>query len=324
VTRVRVGEEQAGGRVDHVVAGAVPGLSVHEARRLIAAGGVRVEGRAPRKGERLVAGQLVEIADVANANASANVNASVDGEAGAGAPAAPRAWAVVPDPSLVVAVLYVDEALVAIDKPAGVPSHPLRPGELGTAANALVARFPECATASRDAREGGLGHRLDNDTSGVLLAARSRDAWDRLRVALRAEDCTKTYLAEVVGDPPERGVATAAIGRAGRRGARVRVGAGRQPLAARTEWEVVERRAGTALVRARLHAGRAHQVRAHLAAAGHAIVGDEVYGAPDPRAAGAASPRLRLHAASIALPHPLTGRPLLIEAPLPAWAILRS
>jgi 23S rRNA pseudouridine1911/1915/1917 synthase len=294
-TRVRVGDEQAGARVDHVVAAAIPGLAVARARRLVEAGAVRLDGRVARKGDRVAAGQTLEL----------------DEGTAAGAAAA----GVEPDAGVAVAWLHVDDALVAISKPAGVPSHPLQPGERGTAANALVARFPECATASADAREGGLGHRLDNETSGVLLAARSRAAWEALRAALRAPSCTKTYLAEVVGDPPQRGVETAPIGRAGRRGGRVRVGAGRQPLAARTEWEVVERRGATTLVRARLHAGRAHQVRAHLAAAGFPIVGDPVYG----EGGGLG---LRLHAHTISLAHPTTGAPLLIEAPPPAWAVL--
>ncbi len=295
MARVRVDEARAGARVDHVVAEAVSGLGVAGARRLVAVGGVRVDGRVARKGERVAAGQTLEIDDAARA----------------GATAVPR---IEPDPSLAVAWLHVDEALVAIDKPAGVPSHPLRAGERGTAANAIVARFPECAAASPDAREGGLVHRLDNETSGVLVAARGRQTWDELRAALRDPSCVKTYLAEVAGAPPERGVETAAIGRAGRRGGRVRVGGGRAPLDARTEWEVVERRASTTLVRARLHAGRAHQVRAHLASAGFPIVGDEVY--------GAGHGGLRLHAHTIAFVHPRTRAALLIEAPPPRWAII--
>jgi 23S rRNA pseudouridine1911/1915/1917 synthase len=299
MTRVRVGEEQAGLRVDHVVAAAVPGLTVSRARRLVVEGAVRVDGRLARKGDAVVAGQTVEI------------------DLGDGAEARPGEAGLVPDPTVSVGWLYADEALVAIDKPAGVPSHPLRAGERGTAANALVARYPECAAASPDAREGGLGHRLDNETSGVLLAARSRAAWEGLRAALRAPSCVKTYLAEVVGAPPDAGVETAPIGRAGRRGGRVRVGAGRQPLAARTEWEVVQRRGATTLVRARLHAGRAHQVRAHLSAAGFPIWGDTVYGQAEGEGA-----LLRLHALSVSLAHPTTGRALLIEAPPPPWAIL--
>jgi 23S rRNA pseudouridine1911/1915/1917 synthase len=297
--RVTVGADQAGLRVDHVVAAAIPGLAVSRARRLVTAGAVRVDGRPAKKGEQVQAGQIVEIDDAPEARL-----------------AEPP---VEPDPTVEVAWLHVDEALVAISKPGGVPSHPLKPGERGTAANAIVARFPECAAASPDAREGGLGHRLDNETSGVLLAARSRAAWEGLRAALRAPGCVKTYLAEVVGVPPDAGVETAPIGRAGRRGGRVRVGTGRQPLAARTEWEVVERRGATTLVRARLHAGRAHQVRAHLAAAGFPILGDPVYGPAASAALG-----LRLHAHTVTLAHPTTGQPLLIEAPPPAWAILAA
>jgi 23S rRNA pseudouridine1911/1915/1917 synthase len=297
VARLRVDEAQAGGRVDHVVAAIVPGLGVAGARRLVAAGGVRVDGRRASKGNRVRAGQTLDIDDAAAVGPVACVE---------------------PDASVAVGWLHIDDALVAVDKPAGVPSHPLRAGERGTAANAIVARFPECAHASPDAREGGLAHRLDNETSGVLLAARAPDAWERLRASLRAPDCVKTYLAEVAGAPPERGVETAPIGRAGRRRGHVRVGGGRAPLEARTEWEVVERRGATTLVRARLHAGRAHQVRAHLAAAGFPIVGDTVYGVE------AAPCRLHLHAHTIALPHPVTGAALLIEAPPPAWAILRA
>jgi 23S rRNA pseudouridine1911/1915/1917 synthase len=331
VARVLVGEPQAGGRLDHVVGLAVPGLGTAGARRLIAAGGVKVDGRRAHKGHHVAAGQTIEIDDAPAANPTSG--------ASGGGPLGPP-FVVTADATFVVAWLYVDDAIVAIDKPAGVPSHPLRAGEGGTAANAIAARFPECATASVDPREGGLGHRLDNGTSGVLLAARSRAAWDALRAALRAPTCSKTYLAEVVGAPPDAGVETAPIGRAGRRGGHVRVGAGRQPLPARTEWVVVERRATTTLVRAGLHAGRAHQVRAHLAAAGFPIVGDDVYGVGHVGAGddvyglgsvgaggdvlGGVAPgaRLHLHARSIALRHPLTDAPLLIEAPPPAWAIL--
>ena len=213
-------------------------------------------------------------------------------------------------------MLYADETLVAVANLRACRRTRCEPGELGTAANAICARFPGCATASPDAREGGLVHRLDTGTSGVLIAARTAAAWAPLRAALTADDCEKTYLAEVTGAPPGAGVEEAPIGRVGRRGARVRVGGGRRPLEARTVWQLVEQRATTALVRAQLHAGRTHQVRAHLAAAGHPVVGDEQY--------GTGGEPLRLHAAAVRFRHPISGHTILIEAPPPDWAMIRG
>jgi 23S rRNA pseudouridine1911/1915/1917 synthase len=295
VAGFRVAPDQAGARVDRFVASALPGLSVAAARRLVDGGAVKVDGRRAKKGAHLAAGQTIEIDDAR------------------GALAGPNARAVRADSALPLTVLVVDEAFVAVDKPAGLPSHPQAAGEIGTAANALVARFPECASASPDPREGGLVHRLDRGTSGVLIAARSAAAWSGLRAALSRTDGEKTYLAEVVGAPADTGASDAPIGRVGRRGARVRTdGGGRNPLPAHTTWEAIARRPATTLVRVHLSKGRAHQVRAHLAAAGHPIVGDDLYGGGDGD--------LHLHAASVRFVHPTTGRQILIEAPPPAWA----
>lgn len=294
MARFRVEPERAGARLDQFVAAALPGLSGAAGRRLVESGAVRVDGRAGKKGERLQAGQTVEIDDARGALERP------DGRRVRANPAAP------------LAVLRVDPAFVAVDKQAGVPSHPRAAGETDTVANAIVARFPECGNASPDAREGGLCHRLDTGTSGVLIAARSPTAWSGLRAALSGGGCEKTYLAEVVGAPPPEGESYAAIGRRGRRGKQVVVDGGRDPLPAHTRWELVEAREGTALLRVRLTKGRSHQVRAHLAAAGHPIVGDALYGGDD-------GP-LRLHAASVRFVHPETGETILIEAPAPAWA----
>jgi 23S rRNA pseudouridine1911/1915/1917 synthase len=285
--------------------------SAAAARRVIAEKIVLVEGKPGKKGFHLAAGQVVEIT-------------------------APVATQVVPAAAaeIEVPVLYVDDDLVAVYKPAGVPSHPLRAGEGASAAGALVARFPECAEASPDPREGGVVHRLDRGTTGVLLAARRREIWAGLRAALAAPDCAKTYRAEVVGRFPviaggERDfvspgpgpgtlVVAVPIGRVGRRGSRVKLGGGRQPLPAVTEVVLLEQRSTTALVEARLCKGRTHQVRAHLAYLGVPVVGDSTYGKDD---GGSEPPSvLHLHAAAIEFRHPTTGQPIKIEAPLPDWA----
>jgi 23S rRNA pseudouridine1911/1915/1917 synthase len=306
-----VREDEAGLRLDAFLARRQIVSSSSAARRAVAAGVVRVNGRAAQKGLRLETGDVVAL------------------EAG------PRDRAVLePAPDLDLRVLYEDHAIVAVDKPPGVHSHPLRPGDGPTVAAALVARFPECARASPDAREGGLGHRLDVGTSGVLLAARSPETWYRLRAALAGPLCEKTYLAEVSGVFPDASarlgelvlpgpspasfVVTAPIGRQGRHGGRVKVGAGRQPLPCRTEVTLLERGTAATLVEARLARGRAHQVRAHLAHLGVPVRGDGVYGEPEEGAG------LRLHAWRVSLAHPTSGRLLRIEAPAPGWATAYS
>jgi 23S rRNA pseudouridine1911/1915/1917 synthase len=308
--RLTVDAASAGLRLDAFVVAQRAASSVAAARRAITEGLVRLDGRAARKGTRLRVGQVVEADEAANRDARP-----------------------IPAPGMPLAVLYEDEDLVAVNKPAGVPSHPLRAGETVSVAAALVARYPECGSASPDPREGGLAHRLDVGTSGVLLAARHREGWRRLREALGAQDCEKVYVAEVAGAVTldgtarpfvERGqspgtvVVTAAIGRSGRRGGRVRLEGGREPLPARTEIAVRARFDGSSLVEARLCKGRAHQVRAHLAYLGCPVVGDTIYGAPDVE--GGPPPIPRLHALAVTLRHPMTGRPLRIEAPPPPWA----
>ena len=302
--RLTVDPGAAGSRLDAFLAAAGAAPSVAAAKRAVERGLVRVDGRRARKGVRLAAGQLVEVTAT---------------PAGAAAAAAPVAGA----PSL--AVLHEDADLVAVAKPAGMPSQELAGGRGDSVAAALIRMYPECAGASPDPREGGLGHRLDTATSGVLLAARHPAAWRGLRAALAAADCQKVYLAEVVGRPPQDHlVVSAPIGRIGRRGARVKVGGGgRRPLEARTEVALVEHRpvTGTSLVEARLARGRAHQVRAHLAHVGCPVVGDDHYG---PGGGEVDAGGLRLHARAVTLRHPATGRMLRIEAPIPAWAVTVS
>ncbi len=281
-----------GARLDHFVA-ARAGCSHAAARRLIAAGAVRLDGKRAPKGARVRAGGRV----------------SVEGPL----PGAP----VAAEPALPLAVLRADARLVAVAKPAGMPTHPLRPGERGTLAGALVARFAECRDASDDPREAGFVHRLDGDTSGVVLAARDRAAFRALREAFRAGAVEKTYLALVAGDAAAREIALAIAHDPGDR-RRVRAVSDEEALAldarpARTRVRPLARGGGFTLVEAVSSTGRMHQIRAHLAAAGHPLVGDPLYGGPP---ALPAAPGHFLHAAKIRFPHP-DGGTVEVAAPLP-------
>jgi len=301
-TRFVVEACDAGIRVDALLVRRNQIQSTAAARRMVAAGVVRVNARIAKKGYRVQAGDQIDLT--------------------AAPPCIP---ALPPDPEAPLDLVFEDAWLVAVNKPAGMPSHPLRLGEPHTLAGALVARFPECAHASLDPREGGLAHRLDVGTSGVLVAARSREAWYRLRESLSDPACEKTYLAELVGRFPkgventfvlpgrfpDSYVVTAPIGRRGRRGERVVLDGGRHPLPSRTEIRLLEARAESCLVEARLSKGRAHQVRVHAAALGTPVWGDETYGHP--------ADGLRLHAHAVVFVHPYTTEVLRLEARGPAW-----
>jgi 23S rRNA pseudouridine1911/1915/1917 synthase len=289
-----VAAADSGARLDHFVA-ARAGCSHAAARRLIESGAVRVGGRIAAKGSRVHQGEQV----------------SADGPL----PGAPLEA----EPDLPLEVVFSDGDLVALAKPAGMPSHPLRPGERGTLAGALVARFPECRGAGADPREAGLVQRLDVDTSGILLAARSASAWQALRSAFSDGRVEKIYLALAAGSidgdraidlpiahhpgDPRRVIAVEDLGEQVRLAARP----------AHTKVHPVEQRAGLTLIEATSSTGRMHQIRAHLAHLGHPLVGDTLYGGP-PALDGA--PGHFLHAARIRFPDP-SGTIRELAAPLP-------
>lgn len=226
-------------------------------------------------------------------------------------------------------VLFEDAHLLAVDKPAGVHSAPLRPGESGTLLGAVLARYPEVAgLPGIKSVEPGLLHRLDLETSGILLVARTAEAFRSLRAAFGAGRVWKAYTAlcacrtelpagrrlwtESRFAPYGRGrklVRTIAAGDEGRPAAR-HASAGLY----RTEAQVLERRGQWALVQATVLKGFRHQVRVHLAQLELPIAGDSLYGVPAPAGAPA---RLYLHAAAIELDHPASGEPLRLCSPLP-------
>jgi 23S rRNA pseudouridine1911/1915/1917 synthase len=282
-----------GVRADHFLAEQLPGASRKTLAAAFAEGRVRAAGRRLKKGDRLLRGQELEL-----------VGELVDAQR----------VAPVSQPELPLELLHVDDALLAVAKPVGLATHPLVAGELGTLASAVVARHPECASASVWAREGGAAHRLDTGTSGVVLFARTRAAYLALRASFAAHAVHKTYLALVVGTVTRDGELDAAIATRGD----VAVVDDDDPEAqpARTSWRPLERLGAVTLVECATDTGRLHQVRVHLAHAGHPIVGDRRYGI-----GGVDLPSVTghfLHASAITLPHPVTGAPFTISAPLPA------
>lgn len=276
----------AGGmRVDVWLAGALA-LPRARVKELLERGAVRIGGRPPRKGDRTVAGARVEVT-------------LPDDD--------PRP---VPQPELPLRLLHVDAQLVAVDKPAGLPSHPLAPGERGTVVNALVARHPECADASADPREGGLVHRLDTLTSGVLLAARAPEVWKAVREAFSGREVDKRYLAVVTGPIADAGEIDLPLRHRSDHVEPALSGGGREAL---TDFRVLSRAGDAALLDVGIRTGVLHQIRAHLAAIGAPVLGDADYGGrPQP-----GLDRFFLHAARLGLLHPATGSRLEIAAPLP-------
>ena len=276
---VAAGDE---GRIDKALAKAFPEAGRKALAALFDEGAVKIGGKRAKKGDRVVAGDVIEVAH---------------------APASGDALRPIAEPRE-LDVLLERADLVAIAKPAGVPSQPLRAGELGTIANAIAARWPECAAIGDDPRDGGLVHRLDIGTSGVLVAARTAAAYRTLRDAFGAGQVHKEYLALVEGRPVSRDSDAPLL----QRGNHVVIDYA-EGLAAYTAFAVERASPTHALVRCTAQTGRMHQVRAHLAHVGAPIAGDTLYGGHTlPGHDG-----FFLHAAVLRVPPDLS-----ITAPLPA------
>ncbi len=272
-------------RADKVLARRFPEVGRRRLAELFDDGCVTIGGRRARKGDRVAAGDVLELSREPLAGDA--LRPAPDEEAAAQ-----------------LALLIERDDVVVVAKPAGMPSQPLRAGELGTAANGIAAQFPECAAIGDDPRDGGLVHRLDVDTSGALVAARTAAAYRALRDAFGAGAVDKQYLAITDGRPVAR-ECDAPLAQRGRRA----VVDHTEGLAAHTTF-AVERTAGAhALVRCTARTGRMHQVRAHLAYAGAPITGDTLYGGAEL----AGEDGFFLHAARIELPLP--GGPLVAEEP---------
>ena len=267
-----------------------------------------------RAAQELIAGGLVRVNGVRCRKAHAigdNDRVEVVGEL--------RAGTIEPNPAIALENIHIDDALIIVNKPGSMPCHPLRAGERDTVMNAVVAQFPETATAGDSPREGGLVHRLDNGTSGALMVARNREAFAVLRDAIRSGKIGRTYLAMVNG-AMNSGMELSAPIAHGRNPRKMTPGESqstKRKRAGRSATTIVEplQRAGRwTLVRAMPRTGSRHQIRVHLADAGFPIVGDALYGGPE---AGLPKDRFWLHLSELELDSPVGGH-IKVTAPLPA------
>ncbi|MFQ5694463.1 MAG: RluA family pseudouridine synthase [Terriglobia bacterium] len=289
--------EARGERLDHFLAAELPELSRTRIQQLVRDGHARLEGRLVRRpGLRLHGGERVALEIIA------------------------RPPLVATPEEIPLQVLYEDDHLIAIDKPAGMVVHAGAGRSHGTLVNALLHRFQQLSAAAGPLRP-GIVHRLDKATSGVLLVAKTDEAHRHLAEQFRRREIDKRYLALVHGRM-RRARDTIRLPVARDRVHRTRMTTRRrQGREAVTEYRVLQEASGFSLLEVRLRTGRTHQIRVHLSALGHAVVGDTSYGAPRRLRLGNRSlPTLNrnfLHAGSLRLRHPVSGQPLAIRAALP-------
>ncbi len=290
-------------RLDHVLSSRFPSHSRSFLQKLIRDGHVRVAGQAaPLRPHRLMTeGERLDITFPA-----------------------PRPADLVPE-AIPLVVLHEDPDLLVLDKPAGLTVHPGAGARTGTLVHALLHHCRDLSGIGGVERP-GIVHRLDKETTGVLVVAKSDEAHRELARQFAAREVEKLYMALVRGVPKSaKGTIDLAIGRDTRHRTRISPRTG-SPRAARTEYRVVERLADWAWLEVRPHTGRTHQIRVHLREIGHPIVGDALYGGgragkiPLPRHEEALRSfgRLALHARALAFTHPRTGDRVRFEAPVPA------
>ena len=281
--------DRGGERLDTFIARRCPELSRSHARRLIDEGLVSVNGRQAKPSERVTAGL--------------SVNVTIP---------PPETITLVPE-AIPLTIIYQDGDIIVLDKPAGLTVHPAPGHPSGTLVNALLAACPDLRGIAGTLRP-GIVHRLDKDTSGLMVVAKNDRAQRALQRQLKDRDVRKTYLALVRGVPaPREGTIAAPIGRHPKNRKKMAVVAdGRE---ATTRYRVREEIAGGqySLLEVEPVTARTHQIRVHLAAVGHPVVGDATYGRPS-----AAVGRQFLHAHKLAFAMPLGGRTVEFESPLPA------
>lgn len=291
VLELDAADDDHGSRLDVVLAKRIPTLSRRRAQEMLEVGEIRLNGHRARKGDRVQHGDRLAL-----------LREPV-----------PSDFAAKPDLDVAVVVLFEDEHLAVLDKAPHVPSHPLRPDELGTVASYVVARWPETLFVGYRAREPGLVHRLDVGTSGAILIAKETSTFEALKRMLEEGEIDKRYKAFVaLGQAPDLGEIRTRMDNDPRDPRRVIAGdvEGRETL---TEVLRVTTHAHAVEVEVRARHAFRHQVRAHLAGVGSPLLGDVLYG-------GEVVPGLSrhaLHASLLAFTHPVTGQALRLVCSLP-------
>jgi 23S rRNA pseudouridine1911/1915/1917 synthase len=295
-----VSDREAGQRLDRIVTSQCPDLSRTRVQELIAAGLILVDARAVKGSQRLRGGERITV----EVQPRPPIHAEAE--------------------SIPLDVLYEDDDVVAVNKPAGMTVHAGAGNTRGTLVNALLGRG-QTLSEGGDALRPGIVHRLDKDTSGIILVAKNDAAHAKLGEAFRQRAVKKTYIALIHGIlKGDRGRIDLAIGRDPKR--RVRMAARRSGVLAnareaRTDWRVLARIDTTTLVEVQLHTGRTHQIRVHFSALRHPVVGDTLYGAEAQLRVGKVTlpplGRNFLHAAKLGFTQPRTGAWIELRAPLP-------
>ena len=292
MTTLTLTADRAGERVDALLSRLVPELTRSAAQRLLERGGVTLDGKPVRKNDKPVPGQMLTVA--------------------------------LPDPepidllpqSIPLDVVYEDPDVIVVNKPVGLVVHPAPGHPDGTLVNALLYHCGSSLSGINGALRPGIVHRIDRDTSGLIIAAKNDRAHLALAAQLQGHTLARTYEAVAVGSlREEAGAVNAPIGRhpADRKRMAVDRKKGREAV---THWSVLARYPGYTHVECRLETGRTHQIRVHLSSIGHPLLGDAVYGAkkPVPGLAGQC-----LHARRLRFLHPATGEAVELECPLPDW-----
>lgn len=297
--RYVVPPELDGQRLDKAAAKLAEGLSVARLKRAIEEGHVRVDGRWRAKGATVAAGETISIAreEVPQPDAPA-----------------------VPEPDAPLVVRFQGKGVLVVDKPAGQPTTPLKAGERGTLVNALVGHFPDLAGVGYGPREPGVLHRIDTNTSGLIIVARDQKAFEVLRAALLAGEIRKKYLLVCASDGlADEGTIAHPIANHPKDTRRVlacvhpRDVMRYRPRQANTNYKVLQRGASHALVEVQVEFALRHQIRVHFASIGHPLVGDELYGSTEKMDPA----RHALHASFVGFDGRAEVSGFAVESPLP-------